>query len=337
MSLFKFRQLAACFALCVVVPASHAATVEQMPGHLIFISDPQYPWSDLTDKNVPDPNKDERSRELIGLQYSDVASFRQLNGGAARIPVMINGDITAFGHGGQRSYMKSVFEDKLGGLYDYGLGNHDYANNVDDSFLNNCAAGSVNDLKARYWGKASSMDLSVRGAVLGASHYSGSLAYSKDFGDVHMVQLNNEPTYAVKFSGGNPITPTVYDITPSLDWLERDLKAAREQGKIIILNMHKVFDWAGSDEQIARFRGMIAKYQVTAVFGGHDHFVSGSYYSGTKHDYFGQVPVFMSGAASQQTYLIASFSRDRKELNVNVVRNSNWPSRKLDKTIPVLK
>lgn len=334
---YTFGKWAAFVALSMVVPVSQAAYVAAGPEYLVFTSDSQYPWSDLTDKNIVDPDKVSRSKELIGLQYSDVASFRQLNGGAERIPVMINGDVTAFGHGSERSYVKSVFEDKLGGLYDYGLGNHDYANNVDDCFLNNCAAGSVNDLKARYWGKVTSMDLSVQGAVLGNTYYSGSLAYSKDFGDVHMVQLNNEPTYTVKFSGGNPIAPIVYDITPSLDWLERDLKAARERSKIIILNMHKAYDWVGSDEQIARFRAMIAKYQVTAVFAGHDHFTPGQYYSGTKYDYFGQVPVFLSGAASQQTYLIATFSADRKRLNVSVVRNSNWPSRRLNKSIEVLK
>jgi cytolysin (calcineurin-like family phosphatase) len=336
MTLYKRSKLLVCFALAMVVPVAYGASSTETPHHLVFVSDSQYPWSDLTDQNLPDPNKEARSKELIELQYSDISSFRKLNGGASRIPVMINGDITAFGHGGERSYMKSVFDNKLEGLYDYGLGNHDYANNVNDCFLNNCAAGSVNDLKDRYWGKVKSMDLAARSSGLGKVYY-GSLAYSKSVGDVHLVQLNNEPTYTVNFSSGSPLSPTAFEITPALDWLEKDLKEARAQGKIIILNMHKVFDWAGNNEQISRFRAMIAKYQVTAVFGGHDHFAAGDYYSWTKYDYFGQVPVFMSGAASQQTYLIASFSGDRKELHVEIVRNSNWPSRKLDRTIAVLK
>ncbi|MHC8298915.1 hypothetical protein [Pseudomonas sp. ZS1P83] len=58
-----------------------------------------------------------------------------------------------------------------------------------------------------------------------------------EFGDVHLVQLNNEPTYAVNFTSGNPIARTSFEITDALDWLERDLKSARAQGKIIILNM----------------------------------------------------------------------------------------------------
>lgn len=332
----KNSKLLVCLALSLVVPAVYAASSAEPPRHLVFVSDSQYPWSDLTDEDLPDPNKEERSKELIGLQYSDISSFRKLNGGASRIPVMINGDITAFGHGGERSYMKSVFDDKLEGIYDYGLGNHDYANNVDDCFLNNCAAGSISDLKNRYWGKAGSMDLAARSSGFGTVYY-GSLAYSKSFGDVHLVQLNNEPTYTVTFTSGNPIAPTVFEITPALDWLEQDLKRAREQGKIIILNMHKVYRWDGSGEQISRFQQIIEKYKVTAVFGGHNHWGAGSFFDWGKRQYFGDVPVFMSGSASQQTYLIASFSADRKSLEVSIVRNSNWPSRKVDKVIPVLK
>jgi cytolysin (calcineurin-like family phosphatase) len=336
MKLYGKSNLFLAVTLLLVTPLVFAVALPETPRHMIFASDSQYPWSELTDKNLPDPNKEARSAELIELQYSDIASFRKLNGGAARIPVMINGDITAFGHGGERSFMRSVFENKLEGLYDYGLGNHDYANNVDDCFLNNCAAGSVNDLKARYWGKVPSMDLAARSSGLGKTYY-GSLAYSKDFGDVHMVQLNNEPTYTVNFSSGFVLSPTHFEITPALDWLESDLKRARAQGKIIILNMHKVYRWDGDGEQIARFRQMIEKYRVTAVFGGHDHWGAGGYFDWDKSLYFGSVPVFLSGSASQQTYLIADLSVDQTSLTVHVVRNSNWPSRKVDEVIAVLK
>ncbi|MEO4013444.1 metallophosphoesterase family protein [Pseudomonas rossensis] len=326
----------ACYALVLINCFGVTVALAETPQHWVFASDSQYPWSDLTDEGEPDPNKEARSKELIELQYSDIASFRSLNGGAHGIPVMINGDITAFGHGNERSYMRGVFEKKLLGLYDYGLGNHDYANNVNDCFLNNCAAGSINDLKARYWGKGVSMDLAARSGGLGTIYY-GSLAYSKSFGDVHVVQLNNEPTYTVSFTSGNPFSRTSFEITDALDWLERDLKNARAQGKIIILNMHKVYRWDGSDDQISRFKQMIEKYKVTAVFAGHDHWGAGAYFDWDKSKHFGSVPVFLSGAASQQTYLIASFSEDKQHLSVSVVRNSNWPSRKVDKVIPVLK
>lgn len=334
MNKFKDGKFLACLLMLCLTPLVQAN--DNSPQHLIFASDSQYPWSDLTDAGLDDPDKEARSKALIDLQYSDIANFRSRYGGPAAVPVMVNGDITAFGHGSERSFMKSVFEDKLQGLYDYGLGNHDYANNVDDCFLNNCAAGSIRDLKERYWGKAESMDLAARKSGLTTIYY-GSLAYSKSYGDVHLVQLNNEPTYSVNFSSGNPITPTVYEITPALDWLEKDLAKARAKGKIIILNMHKVYRWAGSDEQLSRFRDMIDKYRVTAVFGGHDHWGAGEHFTAKKGEIFGHVPVFMSGAASQKTYLIATFTADRQRLIVTVVRNSHWRDRKIESEIAVLK
>lgn len=325
-----------CLAVMLSLPLVPGISMAQTPQHMVFVSDPQYPWTDLTDLDISDPNKEARSKELIGLQYSDIASFRKLNGGASRIPVMINGDITAYGHGGERSYMKSVLDDKLEGLYDYGLGNHDYANNVNDCFLNNCAAGSLNDFKDRYWGKVESMDLAAKGQGFGKAYY-GSLAYSKSFGEVHMVQLNNEPTYSVRFSSGNPFAPTDFEISPALDWLEQDLKSARERGKIIILNLHKASEWDGSDDQQSRFQRMIEQYKVTAIFGGHDHWKAGRYFDWNMDQRFGTVPVFLSGSASQQTYLIASFSRDRQSLTVSIVQRSNWPSREVAEVIPVLR
>nr|WP_259695960.1 metallophosphoesterase [Pseudomonas frederiksbergensis] len=311
--------------LFLILTGFPAWAVEELPGHLIFASDSQYPWSDLTDADIRDPNVEKRSAELIDAQYSSMASFRKLNGGAARVPVMINGDITSFGHGGERSFMRAMFEDKLEGAYDYGLGNHDYANNVDDCFLNNCAAGSVDDLKNRYWGSVDSMDLAARASGLGKTYY-GSLAYSKTFGDVHLVQLHNEPTYTVTFSSGI-LKSTHYEITHALDWLEKDLAQARANDKIIILNMHKVYDWAGNAAQIKRFREMINTYKVTAVFGGHDHWGVGWY--GRGEELFGEVPVFLSGSSSQQTYLIASFIEDRQSLEVSVVKSNNWSTRRI--------
>lgn len=310
-----------------------------LPEHIVFASDPQYPWTESSDNGWEESagDRDARSAVLIESQYSSIGDFRRsVSTDPGQVPVMINGDMTAFGHGGERSTVRSMLDKHLGGIYDYGLGNHDYANNVDDCFWNNCAAGSINDFKDRYWGHVASLDLAARSSGLGKIYY-GSLAYSRSFGDVHMVQLNKEPTYAVDFSSGNPIAPTSFAITPALDWLEKDLKRAREQGKIIILNMHQVYDWAGSQEQISRFRQMIETYKVTAVFAGHDHWGAGTYARGGMRQFFGEVPVFLSGSASQQTYLIASFSSDRNVMNVDVVRYNNWRGRTLDGVVAVLR
>ncbi|MVV48207.1 phosphoesterase [Pseudomonas sp. PB120] len=310
--------------------ASIAHSIESKPSHIVFASDPQYPWSDKTDRRESESHTEleQRAKWLLDAQYDSIADFRRRNGGSAMVPVMINGDITAFGHADQRSYVQQMLETKLQGLYDYGLGNHDYQNNVDDCFLNNCAAGSIEDLKKRYWGKVGNMDLAARASGSTTLYY-GSLAYSRDYGDVHLVQLHNEPTYSVAFSSGTIFNPKKFEITPALDWLERDLQQARAQGKIILLNMHKPNEFMGDWSQEKRFRDMIDKYEVTAIFAGHLHGSGGSTW------YTSSVPGFISGSASQQTYLIASFSEDRKNLLVYGVENNQWQKRELIATLPV--
>ncbi|WP_454863097.1 metallophosphoesterase family protein [Pseudomonas hormoni] len=328
MNIKKCARLLACmWALSL---ASLAHSFEGAPRHMVFASDPQYPWTDKTDRGETESATalEQRAKWLVETQYDSIAEFRRHEGGSTAVPVMINGDMTAFGHAGERSYVQQTLDTKLQGAYDYGLGNHDYQNNVNDCFLNNCAAGSIEDLKKRYWGKAGSMDLAARASWPSTIYY-GSLAYSKDYGDVHLVQLHNEPTYSVKFSSGTFVRPTVFEITPALDWLERDLQQARAQGKIILLNMHKPNDFMGDWSQEKRFREMIDKYEVTAMFAGHLHGSGGSMW------YTGSVPGFISGSASQQTYLIASFSEDRKNLHVYAVDNNQWQKRELIATVPV--
>lgn len=335
MKLINCYKLAAVLVLFCGAPGAFSAQEAVSPVHLVFASDPQYPWTESSDDGSPesDSERDARSKWLIDTQYADIASFRRNFGGVQRVPVMINGDLTAFGHGWQRSVLMPILESRLEGVYDYGLGNHDYENNVDDCFLNSCAADSIEALKQRYWGKVDSMDFGVRVSG-GTDIYYGSLAYSRNQGDVHLVQLHNEPTYSVNFSSGVPlISPKAFEISDALEWLEGDLKKAREQGRIIILNLHKPRDWAGSQEQIARFRNMIETYKVTAVFAGHYHGYTGQYWYATEE--FGQVPVFLSGSASQQSYLIASFAADRQSLAVHRVKDNNWPSRQLESVIEV--
>ncbi len=327
--------LVALLALFCLAPAAQSTNEQYPPEHLVFTSDPQYPWTESSDDGgeESESQRDARSKWLIETQYADIAAFRNNFGGPGRVPVMINGDLTAFGHDWQRSVVMPILDAKLQRLYDYGLGNHDYENNVDDCFLNRCAAASVEALKERYWGKVDSMDFGIR--LSGNTDiYYGSLAYARTLGDVLLVQLHNEPTYAANFSTGVPwINAKEFEVNDSLDWLEGNLRKAREQGRIIILNMHKPRGWAGTDQQIERFRNMIERYKVTAVFAGHYHWNAGRYWGAQEQ--FGSVPVFLSGSASQQTYLIASFSEDRKTLTVNRVRGNNWSGRQVESEIEV--
>ncbi|MGF6088754.1 metallophosphoesterase [Pseudomonas sp. 18173] len=303
-------------------------SIDGMPRHMVFASDPQYPWTDKTDSGEPESDKDfeKRSKWLIDRQFESIADFRRKHGSLAQVPLMINGDMTAFGHGWQRFYISSALKRYFGDDYLYGLGNHDYENNVDDCFTNNCAAGSIVEFKEHHLGKVDDMDLNITGWAL-SGLYSGSLAYSKNIGEVHMVQLNNEPTYTTRIS--HALNPMTFEISSSLDWLEKDLRSAWTQGYAIIINMHKPNEMQGGWEQEKRFRDMIARYEVTAIFAGHYHHDGGDAY------YMNGVPVFISGSASQETYLIASFSEDRKQLSVDLVENNDWQNRQLVATVPV--
>lgn len=314
--------------VCLICSVALAHAIESAPRHLVFASDTQYPWTDKSDSGEPENGTDfeKRAKWLVDSQLGSIAGFRNAHGGQAKVPLMINGDITAFGHGWQRSYMKSALEKYFKGDYLYGLGNHDYENNVDDCFTNSCAAGSIVEFKEHHFNKVDNFDLKVTGGFLDIL-YSGSLAYSKDVGDVHLVQLNNEPTYTTKIS--HVLNPTTFNITSALDWLETDLRVARASGYAIIINMHKWDRWQGGWQQEQRFLDMIEKYEVTAIFAGHYHTRGGG------KRWMGKVPMFLSGATSQQTYLTASLSDDRKQLHVNLIENNDWQKPYFVDTVPV--
>lgn len=142
-----------------------------------------------------------------------------------------------------------------------------------------------------------------------------------------MVQLNNEPTYSTRIS--HPLNPTTFEINDALDWLEKDLRLARASGYAIIINMHKPFDHKGNQAQQRRFHDMVNKYQVTAIFAGHLHKDGGDAY------WEGSVPMYLSGSTSQQTYLITSFTEDRKQLQVYLVKDNQWRNRTLIDTTAV--
>ncbi|MFJ2712660.1 metallophosphoesterase family protein [Pseudomonas sp. NPDC087346] len=314
--------------LCLLSLVSSAWASEGTPHHMVFASDPQYPWTEKSDSGEDESSAEfeKRAKWLVETQFASIARFRNEMGGQAAVPLMINGDMTAFGHGWQRSFVGSMLKKHFGDDFLYGLGNHDYQNNVNDCFSESCAAGSIVDYRDHHVDKVDVFDLQVTGSFVN-KHYLGSLAYSKNIGEVHLVQLNNEPTYEVKIS--HALNPSTFDIKQSLDWLEADLRTARAQGYAIIINMHKPFEWSGSWDQEKRFRAMIEKYQVTAMFAGHFHADGGS------KTYMGSVPMFLSGAASQQTYLTASFSKDRRTLEVSLVEANQWSKRTPVATVPV--
>jgi hypothetical protein len=142
-------------------------------------ADPQYPWLETEAK----------SRDVILEQYTLLNTLKKTYGDAYR-GTIINGDITAFGHDWQWKFMKQAL-GTLNHPYWYGLGNHDYDNNVNDCALheNRCAIRSVRNLVDHINSApdVQAVDYSVisgyKRAALDTT-YTGSFSYSFDIGGI---------------------------------------------------------------------------------------------------------------------------------------------------------
>lgn len=251
--------------------------------------------------------------------------LRAERAGSHYVPLIINGDITEYGHGNERSAFREFVRKTLtvnsgtkgGPLFFPGLGNHDYSNNLNNCANNGCARDAVCD--NIIWTRA------IKQQTIGMNFdhtysqnvHKGSLSYSFDVGKVHVVQLHNEPTYTATFETGGsfwaPGEKRRFEITSSLAWLKKDLAAAKARGQYTIINMHKPSDWSDATVYRTEFKQMINDHRVIAVFAGHYHWSLG------KMDYpaFGKVPVFLSGAIMHNNYLRLMFDWRKHELQVS--------------------
>lgn len=284
---------------------------------VVFTSDPQYPWYDGIpeglNNNEYDKKNQANSERMIREQYQDINKLNREIGVAA---VIINGDLTAFGHKYQLDKMKELLKT-LEVDYYIGLGNHDYENNIHDTF-NDQAARRMAEYLISWQNERGFTSPEVRHLETNNYYnfpeyryiYNGSLAYSFNIGNLHFVQLNNYPLYTVSWNswiGG--VSREYYNIGPSLDWLDNNLKKAREEGKHIIINMHDADLGKAND----RYHEILDKYDVSAVFAGHFHAINGIYvYHGKEK----KIPVYLSGAASYQDYLTVEFNLSKKKARV---------------------
>ena len=295
------------------------------PQAFVFASDPQYPWTPASDDGLEQSSgeRDQQSQALIDQQYASIAEYRASKGGLG-IPVMINGDMTAYGHKWQREVIHPLLKRHLQDNYYFGLGNHDYKNNIDDTFNNAAPRDSVLDLIEHHRERVDTLHLDYERNAIQDS-YTGSLAYSISFGQVRLIQLNNQPTYRTTITSGWawPLERHLrFDIVDSLGWLETQLKEAYAHGQTLLLNLHQPGEWQARSDELERFRQMIERYQVAAVFAGHHHKEAGRWYRDARH--YGTVPVFLSGSASQSTYLLAELVDDGRALTIKRVTQNDW-------------
>lgn len=292
-------------------------------SYSIFVmSDPQA-WRLALANNDPNDDRSRWHSKLNPVRNSIVSLNNSLH-----VPFgIINGDLTEYGRRSQRESYREFFSLSALNFNVYvGLGNHDYQNNVgncsepsnSDYSMNACARGMVFDMHYRieeYRHYPTSINFSYD-----SGEYSGSKAYSWDYGDIHYVQLQNYPTYHVVLDHWAAAT---INVTQSMDWLESDLKSAKQRGKTIVLNIHDGTDHfihQSSTEEKNRFRRFMSDYNVKAVFVGHTHQVAQENPYGN-HELFGNVKVYNSGALFKGDFLVVDVNG--RNLAVKVYNGSS--------------
>lgn len=328
-----FRRLALT-ALAAAI-ALGSATTQARVQTMIVTSDPQYPWTDVTDRggNESDDDRNRRSEALIREQYESINRYRAAHADED-IPVVINGDLTAYGHGWQRDKMKELLQILGDNVY-LGLGNHDYENNIrkpngEGCYNNGCARDSIVDLSHNVNDRADehrifAFDWASQTNTFNITH-SGSLAYAfvpKGFDEGPLqLQLNNYPEYEVSFTSG--LVKDEYRIRPSVEWARTTLLThIWRKDQFAIVHMHQP-EWSGEFARIA------SDNQVLAVFAGHFHRELG------KQPYrLGDIPVYLSGSASQRTYLIVEKDDELAEMRIYAVRENHPENKQLIDTLTI--
>lgn len=303
------------------------------PFTLAVTSDPQFPWKNEGD--IPSSgNEIDDSRVSIPQAYQSINKYHATK--AALSGVIVNGDVTAFGHGWQWDYMHEQLATLKPPVF-MGLGNHDYQNNVNDCAQNGCVRNSLNAFE-KYLPANVNVDRSVRYYYEFPANYKefkGSYAWSKEINGVHFVFLNNEPTYSFEASGynGSEARNERFKIASAISWLDANLAQARANGKPIVLVYHKPGDFKETDGFTrARFEEMVRKYKVSMIFWGHLH---GAGSAPQRHVFGGATAVF-SGSASTQTYLIAKFDKIKGQVNVYLSKKGNIDNMPLVVSAPLM-
>ncbi|MCL1077711.1 hypothetical protein D5R81_06860 [Parashewanella spongiae] len=278
--------------------------------YMAIDADPQYPWTCKTHyEKCDDEIRAQLDNKIRVQSINDLNN--KLKGKLAGL--ITNGDLTAFGHDWQLEKYQEFYERDLQVNNYPGLGNHDYSDNVNDCYENNCAERMIHYFIDKIQSIPVHSDFSISGAYYKfpsyRKDYDGSFGYSWDIGNVHFVQLNYYPTYETEWSLWNfgHARRDYFYIRSSLNWLDQDLTNAEEQGKKTILNFHSLDFTKNSD-----FQHILEKHPVSAIFAGHYHVWNGYFKTITANNR--SIPVFQSAAAYKKRYLLVHFQGDRFSL-----------------------
>ncbi len=205
---------------------------------VLITGDTQYP---RTKDSIDEKTK---AKNQLTAYFNAIKLFGDAKG-KNFLGMIINGDITEYGHPSERDVMKDLFAD-LGHPIWYGLGNHDYGGGQ-DCWMDRCTSGSIQDLVDNVITEHDNI-LSSDHAVEDINefptivrHFIGSFAYSFELAGVIFIQTNFNDTYKFKkdniFNAGLAKSTNV-DIQPSSLWVKGQLESAYQQEKPTILLSH---------------------------------------------------------------------------------------------------
>lgn len=226
-------------------------------------SDPQ-PWRLING----DPNDENEQKDRWHAYTNEV--FAKMSSSSFSF-VIINGDITEFGRKSQYESFTKQTSNLINGPVFFGLGNHDYENNVNDCAnidelwsMNSCARFMVRQIQ--------NLHETWYGVFPEFSYDPNSLAYSWTYGEFRFIQANNYPNYTVLLDSW--ILPNVM-IESSLNWIKKQIDYF--PSKKFIINMHKpeVKDFLNSERIAYVFTGHTHAPAIRC-YGGHKYYDSGA-------------------------------------------------------------
>ncbi|MBF0361763.1 MAG: metallophosphoesterase [Oligoflexia bacterium] len=297
--------------------------------YMVIMSDPQLYWmcedsstgcADVAKNAQNSPNASEEQQGDLSNKWQ-VQSINSLidKYGESFYSVIINGDLTAYGHESQFNAYYGYYESMLKRVVYPGLGNHDYENNANDTYENHAALRMVKYIRDKSKVlKLKSFDFKEGGVYYNfpSNHkeYRGSMSYSWEVGKVHFVQLHNYSGYEKTIEGWDFAEALKFHIyiTNSYEWLDKDLAEATKMNKNIILNVHdfqKTYD--------EKFHKILQKYHsnVKAIYTGHLHGRHGVFY------HIQNIPVYYTGASSVNSYMLLHFLNGELD-DSNLIRSS---------------
>uniref|UniRef100_A0A0N5AF62 Metallophos domain-containing protein n=1 Tax=Syphacia muris TaxID=451379 RepID=A0A0N5AF62_9BILA len=218
---------------------------------LYFTADPQLYWKcEYTNRNCINFSKQFKSvYNLAEKKFSKLMAKMALTLRPNSSVLIINGDLTAFGH--LQEFCKFWLHFPIQLLP--GLGNHDYENNIDDCFLNNCANRMLKD-------NSSYVD-----------SYNGSFSYTKTVCTengitcVHIIQLHNRLGYTTEFSGWDGD----WTIRSNIQWFDDVIKSYRHSQQPIFINLHQLDNTSLTTivQVISKhFKGLSTRPQIFVLF-----------------------------------------------------------------------